>query len=309
MSISLQCSCGARLEVDPKFAGQTIACPDCSKPLAVTPPPPPPKRTSGLAVGSLLLALIGAFTVIGSLAAVVLGAVAFRRIPKQPGVAGQSYAKAGMVLGGVFTVLALVAYNLSDLGGLDSLLRRYVWGGKLTFPPELAVVKSTTLRSYVLRRPSQRWGVVELPPSASPADRVMLVDVKNDAHVLWLFFDAMHPEEDAFNQRAKALDLFRRSALVEMIGKLPSEPEEGGDGPSDGFKERDVEEGDKEQTFLFDIPLGGVQRTFWFRLVPDVGHLNIVIGGARTGRFEALKDELKDALDSFGKADSKEVSR
>jgi hypothetical protein len=301
MSISLTCSCGARLEVDAKFAGQTIACPDCSKPLAVTPPPPPPKRTSGLALGSLLLALVGAFTVVGSLAAVVLGAVAYRRIPKQPGVTGQSYAKAGVIVGGVCTVLALVAYNLGDLAGLDSLLRRYTWAGKLSFPSELAVVKATTLRSYVLRRPSARWGVVELPPSAGPADRVMLVDVKNDAHILWLFFDAMHPEEDAFNQRAKALDLFRRSALVQMIGKLPPEPEE----PEGGFKERDVQENDKEQTFLFDIPLGGVRRTFLFRLIPDVGHLNIVIGGARTQRFAGLKDDLKAALDSF----DKEVSR
>jgi hypothetical protein len=290
--------------VDAKFAGQTIACPDCSKPLAVTPPPPPPKGTSGLALTSLLLALVGAFTVVGSLAAVVLGAIAYRRIPKQPGVAGQPYAKAGMIVGGVFTVLALIAYNLSDLAGLDSLLRRYVWAGKLSFPAELAVVKATSLRSYTLRRPSSRWGVVELPPSAGPADRVMLVDVKNDAHILWLFYDAMHPEEDAFNQRAKALDLFRRSALVQMIGKLPPEPEEP-EAPEQGFKERDVQENDKEQTFFFDIPLGGVQRTFLFRLVPDVGHLNIVVGGARTQRFEALKDDLKAALDSF----DKEVSR
>jgi DNA-directed RNA polymerase subunit RPC12/RpoP len=297
MSISLICSCGARLEVDPKFAGQTIACPDCSKPLAVTPPPPPPKRVSGLALSSLLLAIIGAFTVIGSLVAIALGAFAYRRIPKQPGVTGQSYAKAGMILGGIFTALALVAYNLGDLAGIDSLLRRYTWAGKLSFPSELAVVKSTTLRSCFLRRPAPRWGVVELPPSAGPADRVMLVDVTHDAHVLWLFYDAMHPEEDAFNQRAKAVDLFRRSALVQMIGKLPAEVEE----PEGGFKERDVQEGEKEQTFLFDIPLGGVPRTFLFRLIPDVGHLNIVVGGARTQRFEAVKDELQAALDSFGK--------
>src|SRR5688572_1436505 len=104
MSISLTCSCGARLEVDAKFAGQTIACPDCHKPLAVTPPPPPPKRTSGLALSSLLLALVGAFTVVGSLAAIVLGAIAYRRIPKQAGVTGQSYAKAGMILGAAFTI-------------------------------------------------------------------------------------------------------------------------------------------------------------------------------------------------------------
>src|SRR5579859_5391625 len=43
MAISLTCSCGARLEIDDKFAGQAIPCPDCQQPLntaAATPVPP-----------------------------------------------------------------------------------------------------------------------------------------------------------------------------------------------------------------------------------------------------------------------------
>ena len=33
MAVSLKCGCGARLEIDDKFAGKVIPCPDCQRPL------------------------------------------------------------------------------------------------------------------------------------------------------------------------------------------------------------------------------------------------------------------------------------
>ena len=75
---------GPRLEIDEKFLGKDIPCPDCARPLPTKAPPTPPPldlpdqhRTSGLAILSLALALVGAFTLVGTLAAVVFGWLAF----------------------------------------------------------------------------------------------------------------------------------------------------------------------------------------------------------------------------------------
>lgn len=293
MSISLICSCGARLEIDAKFAGQTIACPDCHKPLTAQPPPPPPTRTSGLALASLLMAIIGAFTVVGTVAAVVVGAIAYRRIPKQPGVGGREIAKAGMILGGVLTVAALAAYSSGVVLGLDGLMRQYVWAGKLKLPEELTVVKESSSRTYSLQRPTPRWGVLDqLPSSARGGEHAMLVEPRADAYILWLS-DSIHPEDDAFNQRQKALQMFHGSALVRLIGKLPDGLEVA------GLKERDVTEQGREQLFLLDAPLGGIERTLLFRLATEGDRIQVVIGAARKGRFAGLEKTLRAGVDSF----------
>src|SRR5436190_19029728 len=101
MSIALTCSCGSRLEVDDKFAGQIIACPGCNKPTLAPLPPKPPETTSGLALASFLLAIIGAFTFVGTVAAVVCGYFALRDIQRAPTpLGGRNLARAGMIIGG-----------------------------------------------------------------------------------------------------------------------------------------------------------------------------------------------------------------
>src|SRR5207302_8262451 len=101
MTLSLTCTCGARLEIDDKFAGQPINCPDCQRALqAPAAKEATGRRTSGLALASILLALIGAFTVVGTLAAVVLGVLALLQIAGKPDrLAGKGYALAGILLG------------------------------------------------------------------------------------------------------------------------------------------------------------------------------------------------------------------
>jgi hypothetical protein len=297
MSISLICSCGARLEIDAKFAGQTIACPDCHKPLTATLPkvPVPPRRTSGLALTSLLLAIIGAFTVVGTVAAVVVGAIAYRRIPQQPGVGGRRLAKAGMILGGVFTLVALTAFTMSNLFGLDGLLRQYHWASKLDFPPELTILKESG--AYLFQRPSARWGVFKLVGLTNENDLAMLVEPRADAQLLWMADKTIHPDDDAFSLRAKALDIFRGSELVRQIGKLP-EPAEA------ALQERDVSEHDKEQEFFVDAALGGIPRTFLFRLKRSATRLDVVVAGARKERFAQLEPMLAPALKDLVKLEA-----
>src|SRR6516164_7782191 len=113
MPISVTCQCGARLEIDEKFLGKEVLCPDCQRPLPtkapVVPPPldlPDYRRTSGLAVLSLTLALVGAFTIVGTLAAIVVGVFALRELGSKSGkLGGVGYARAGIIVGAVFTFI------------------------------------------------------------------------------------------------------------------------------------------------------------------------------------------------------------
>src|SRR4051794_647426 len=101
MAISLTCSCGARLEIDDAFAGKVVPCPDCQRPLKTQADEPHAEPrdvpVSGLAIASVILALVGGFTVVGSLVAIGLGYLALRQIARAPDkVGGVNLARAGM---------------------------------------------------------------------------------------------------------------------------------------------------------------------------------------------------------------------
>src|SRR5437588_796814 len=124
MTLAIDCTCGAHLEIDGKFAGQTIQCPDCQQPLQVPASAGESVRTSGFALGSFILALVGAFTVIGTVIAIILGVLGLRAIAKNPArLSGNGYALAGIVLGVLFTALGLFVYARVEVFGLDRLLR------------------------------------------------------------------------------------------------------------------------------------------------------------------------------------------
>jgi hypothetical protein len=192
MAISLTCSCSAVLEVDERFAGQTVICPDCRKPLTVpVPAVAAPGRTSGFAIASLVLALVGAFTVVGTILAIVCGAVALwtiRQHPKQ--LAGQRIAWAGMILGAVLSVTSLLAYISMDLFGVDGLLREARWLGKLDYPADLEIKRS----HYKIKRPTTRWGVLYTQPTgtssypSSPQDMLLVLPAKS-AYIICLAVD------------------------------------------------------------------------------------------------------------------------
>src|SRR5262245_57704151 len=111
MALSLSCACGARFEVEETLAGQAVTCPDCREPVQAPQAGGGAARTSGFAVASTVLALVGAFTLIGTVAAVVLGLVALVSVARNPGrVAGAGYAVFGIVAGVVFTALTLFAW-------------------------------------------------------------------------------------------------------------------------------------------------------------------------------------------------------
>src|ERR1700691_516058 len=99
MPLSLICACGARIELEDALAGQEVACPECQQPLKAPAgtAQSQPIRTSGFALPSLVLAVTGAFTVVGTLAAIGLGFVAVAMILRQRDrLAGLGYAVAGI---------------------------------------------------------------------------------------------------------------------------------------------------------------------------------------------------------------------
>lgn len=293
MPIAVTCSCGARLEIDDKFAGQSIPCPDCHKPIVAQPPLPPPTRTSGLAVLSLLLALVGAFTIVGTLAAMACGAIAYRQLTrKRSNVGGVRIAQAGMILGAVFTVLAVAAYGSRSLLGLDSLARRYLWTNRLDYPVQAANTKNLPHSgdAYSLARPSLAWGSYK-ESSQRQNDVLMYVDLRDDAHIVWLT-DRIDPQDDAAIVRDRAIQLFQSSDFTKMIGKLPEQAPE----------PRNVSEDKNVQEFFLDVVLSGIPRTFLFWVKREGNnYINVIACGTRTHRFRHLDSVFRQTIDSFTK--------
>jgi uncharacterized paraquat-inducible protein A len=125
MSLSVSCPCGACFEVEESYAGETINCPDCDKPLVVPELEQGPLRTSGFAVASLIVGMVGAFTIVGSLAAIALAGIGLATIARNPErVTGKGYAILGIVVGVLFTGLSLFAYSRGELYGLEKLIPR-----------------------------------------------------------------------------------------------------------------------------------------------------------------------------------------
>ena len=72
----------------------------------VSPPPPYPtteRRTSGLAIASLILGILGI-----SLLAIIFGAIALNQMGKDPNLSGKGMAIAGLILGIVWIVVSVV---------------------------------------------------------------------------------------------------------------------------------------------------------------------------------------------------------
>src|SRR5262245_30616347 len=103
MAILLTCDCGARFEVEELLAGQEVSCPECQHALQVPARPTPP-RTNLLALASVVLCLLGAFTILGTLAAAVLGVLAIVQINRdREHLTGTGFALFGIIGGLGFT--------------------------------------------------------------------------------------------------------------------------------------------------------------------------------------------------------------
>lgn len=295
MAISLTCSCGARLEIDDKFAGKAIPCPDCQRPLntAAGTPEPPDLPASGLALTSLILALVGAFTFVGSLAAVVVGFLAQRQIARAPDrIGGLKLARAGMIVGAVCTLLTLGAFLSNEVIGVDSLLREWRYGAQLDYATDAAGFYTSPLgqdERLGIQRPSRSWG--RLHGRGQSGDTLTLLNLREDAQIVCLPFNGPEDEQSA---RDKAADRFRQSDLFKVLSKSaevkPVSPDAADAKPVPDSKQNDM---------TLEVHFGGYDRKFLLRVAKVNANYYLLAGGTRKGRFDRMADEFGRAFDSF----------
>jgi hypothetical protein len=307
MPIALTCICGARLEIDDKFAGQTIACPDCQHPLEARPAPQIVRRTSGWALASLILALVGAFTIIGTVAAVLVGAIALLQIAhKSDRLAGRGYAIAGMVIGVIMTASTVFAISSIELFGLTALVSEANWAGKLDFGGPLEVVRDQ--EGFAITRPSARWGVHRPPPSRawgdlnhSVWDDLLLVLPADDAVVLC--FAAPVSRDDGIAQCRDRFERdFRDMDRVGLFNKVGRGLARGPSLIALNSTKWPPKQGNVEMVEMqIDKRVAGEDKSFLARVAKLEGddRMYVVIAGVRRSRYHRLEGQFREALDSF----------
>jgi len=311
MPLSVTCQCGARLEIDDKFLGKEVPCPDCNRPLPTTPvaaPPvvaaPPPldlpdyRRTSGLAVLSLALALVGMFTIVGTIAAIVVGVLAVKEISARPTrLEGLSYARAGIVVGIVGTFLTLIALASPTVFGLDAFLRELAFAGRIRWDSK-DVIESTRGQevSIEMKRPSADWGAY-VPPNNQPnnlePDDIIMINPRDDAYIALFSFDAERGENDDDRQK-KVLERFYRCELVSILGRLQGKPL---DGTGTVVGTESVNNDTKKEVTL-DLRLAGVDRRFLIQYRAKDVPVSVLVGSARVNNFDRLRDVFRKTFDT-----------
>ncbi|MCI0742158.1 MAG: DUF4190 domain-containing protein [Gemmataceae bacterium] len=301
MTISLTCVCGARLEIDPKFAGQTINCPDCNRPL-VAAIAKEPDQTSGLALASITLALVGFLTVVGSLLAVACGMLALGRIAraKEP-LGGRSFALAGVVLGGAGAVLSAALLYFPEWVAVDGLLRSLEMAGKIDYRRTEESISFNRGghdldKGISIRPPSPSWGKLPFLHRGTEDMEHALVDVWEDAYILCLS-KPMLRVEPLETCREEGMQYFYKSRLIrEILGRQkPDDPPLSGQIHENSLKQLP---GTEIQELLLDITMGGRERTFLMRIHRDGSMLSVIAAGTRKSRFQRLEPQLRKALDS-----------
>lgn len=312
MTIAITCSCSARLEVDPRFAGQTITCPDCQKKLEVPKPAVSSQRTSGYALLSIVFALVGAFTVVGTMLAIIFGVlaiVAIRRDPKR--LAGRNFAIAGIALGILLTGVSLVGYLSTEFFGLEGLVRQPPWIGKLSYPDELDIQRKDA--GYSLKRPSEQWGVFiqkYFSGKSQYSHDLLLVNPAKSAYVICLVEDV--DVDWSFDRcQEKALQVFRQLELTHS--QLQLNPHLNAELKTGNKRLWNKEENGQKTRFMettVNKTYHGQTKTFLLRVIKKDEQLKlgsakvyIVAAGTWAGRFppakELKKSELYQAVDSF----------
>jgi uncharacterized membrane protein YvbJ len=92
--------CGAALT----DTASPTATPGTTQPTLVT------QRTSGMAIASLVLGILGFFLTLPSIFAIIFGGIALSQIGKNPELKGKGLAIAGLVLGIIVVILAVVSF-------------------------------------------------------------------------------------------------------------------------------------------------------------------------------------------------------
>jgi hypothetical protein len=311
----LTCDCGACFEVRDAQPGQPVSCPECHHPVKVSARVALPPRTSGLALASLTLALVGAFTIVGTLAAILVGLLAFVHVLHQPDrFKGLGLASAGIALGALFTALT-VGFVWSGGLGLAGKMREVSMASLLD--PNANPNDDLKYRDCSLTLPSDEWRKVRQNRSDDPAvyefqrDRdLVLLNPRRHAYLDVHIDNKFSNENELANYKRHLLDDLRpaRAARGE---DLPLD--EGHQAPAPTvLSTRGIPSPQfalQGQEFLIDVRGGGQTWRYvvWVyrrngpeRLDPKRPVPVYVVRGYTPARYwEQNKDELYAALESF----------
>jgi hypothetical protein len=309
MALSLTCDCGARFEVEDTLAGQEVSCPECQQPLKAPALQGLPVRTSALAIASAVLALAGAFTVVGTVAAVVLGVAAQVSIRRhRERLAGYWLASFGIFAGVNLTVLMLLALSTSELLDPGGWLREKTMADQIDTSGPLEVVSP---KGFAITRPSEKWGQalgngIEDPILAPlQKDRdLLLVQPARNAFVDVRVERKGNPTIDACHQ-----------AVLKELQDVPDNPffDPGDeDAPPvrrpgrantvtvESSREVPALDGAEGHEMVVDIKRAGQGWRFLVRFYrTKAGALYIVRAYTQRRGFRRAEDELRKALDSF----------
>jgi Domain of unknown function (DUF4190) len=295
MALALSCSCSAAFEVEDTFAGQAVACPDCGAALKVPPLRPPQLRTSGYAIASVVVALVGAFTVVGTALAAVLGVVALASIARhRERLSGAGYAVLGIVLGSSLTAVNLFAFSR---GELFDRLREQASAGQVDKRGPMEIVRPRD--GYAITRPSRAWGVAtpEYAREMDAGDELLLANLAKDAYLQVMYRDAGRQTLDQYRDefldgyrqdqpggRKNLQDLMRFTDFhLREVKRLP---------PLNGAEVAEA---------LFDVKHSGQNLTFRVRFVkPKAGtDVYAIVVWTHRRRLEEIAPEVQEMLDSF----------
>lgn len=165
MALVLTCACGARFELEDSLADQTIPCPECQQQLKAPSIQAAgvARRTNLLALLSVVVALLGAFTpLVGQVAAIVLGILALTQIKRHPDrEAGAGLAFFGIGSGVVFGAMMVFSFFVGDLFGLASWWREKTLDDHVDVHGPLEYADQA--KGFAITRPSRGWGVAVSP--------------------------------------------------------------------------------------------------------------------------------------------------
>jgi hypothetical protein len=308
MAIALTCACGARFELEDTLAGQEVTCPECQQPLQAPGLQRPPVRTSLYALASAVLALIGAFTVVGTLAAVLLGVLALLDIARhRERVAGVGLAAFGIGAGAVFTALSVLAFSTGELFGLGGRFREMQLADQLDRSGPLEVVRAD--KGFALTRPTERWGVALGNQIDEPALAVLQKnrDLVLVQPALFACVDvAAESRGNFFN-----LEAVQNELLNELRSNPPNKQMFGGDDEEDKVfritqvtahddHKLDALGGAEGRGMTVDLRCGGQAWRLVYRFYRTrAGKVFVVRGYAQKRRFGNAEAEITRALDSF----------
>ncbi len=283
------------------LAGQSVACPECQQALRAPSLQRPVVYTSGFALASFLLAVAGAFTVVGTIAAVVLGLIAVVRILRdREHVAGLGFAGFGIGLGLAFTAATVWAISTGELFGLAGAARRTQMAGQLEPADEKASLDIHE-SGFSLTRPTAKWLRAKKDfryPLVQPLlrDDALLLLVQPE---LYAFLDV---QAEANHQIGPAVEGFILDRLKQGEDEDASELSRITKATAVGTpKALPKEEGVRQANEMTaEVTLDGKRWTLLVRTFQMTsGRLFIVRAFTETMRFGGIKDELARALDSF----------